>query len=96
MCWCMSRQVNVHRCELSCVGECLGVGVGVGVGEWVQVIRNVKMNVKVSGQGVCECGGDSQDDCECEEVCGCEDECRGESDGNCGIEMVVRLVRHKD
>ena len=46
------------------------------------------MNVKVRGQGVCECRGDCQDDCECGEVCGCEDECRGESDGNRGIEMV--------
>ena len=62
----------------------------------VNVRVSVIRNVKVSGQGVCECGGYCQDVCDCEKVCGGEDECRDESYGNCKIEMVVSFVRHKD
>lgn len=51
---------------------------------WASVIRNVK----VSGQGVSECGGDYQDVCKCKKVCGYEDKCRGESDSTCEIEIV--------
>ena len=45
MCWCMSRPVDAQRCEY------------VQVNAWVSVIRNAKMNVRVNGQSVCECGG---------------------------------------